>query len=405
MANMAQPTMTQPTAPSTSNTRMMDLARVMLGNPANSNGGGDVESFAKGFETGFGAGWALGFEQGKNQAQCEGEAEDEEPFGAMIDEFIESILPARLNNNAKVARDAPSPPTGCRRCLLSDADLVVDVSDSSSIKEEDVFYDAASIVTAALGGDLPDDLDGASSRVAASGFGPSEGNTNASTTPTVRETNIASPASSIPPEEDLVDLSYDDEQPVVAPSPDSNESDTTLGGRAVAPGPDPTPPTTLYGIPLAHTIRPITPDFTITPQATRPRPAYPKLSGRYDIYALAAEGKTVVEDPYRVLIGPASASARAAWKGDNGKWYVRNKLNGGYRKYHGGSSRKNDHADDHPRDRAGVAWCNMVRDDDHVWYILAMFDTQQKAREAEEFFRGYACGGSIMWGWVYQIEE
>jgi hypothetical protein len=38
----------------------------------------------------------------------------------------------------------------------------------------------------------------------------------------------------------------------------------------------------------------------------------------------------------------------------------------------------------------GVAFCQMVTDENGLAYVLAMFESQEKAREAERFFWGYA---------------
>ncbi|KAL2126616.1 hypothetical protein VTI74DRAFT_528 [Chaetomium olivicolor] len=145
----------------------------------------------------------------------------------------------------------------------------------------------------------------------------------------------------------------------------------------------------LYGIPFPPYIRPVTPILSLPPTSVRTRPPYPVLSGRFNIYTPRPEGVQMVENPYHVLIGPLSAAAKHAWSHDNGKGYIRNKLNGGK----GGNS-------------GGVMFCEMVHDDEATGYVLAMFESVGKAMEAEEFFRGgYACGGSIMFAWTYMEEE
>lgn len=132
-------------------------------------------------------------------------------------------------------------------------------------------------------------------------------------------------------------------------------------------------PTHLYGIPLAHTITPITPDLHTPAWERLPRPPYPALAGSLNIYTLRAEGAKVVENPYCVVIGPVSAVAREAWKGDNGKGWVKSKLGGWGR-----------------QGQQGLALCEMVCGaEEGVWYLRAMFGTQEKARRAVEGFRAY----------------
>jgi hypothetical protein len=137
----------------------------------------------------------------------------------------------------------------------------------------------------------------------------------------------------------------------------------------------PTPPprpTHLYGIPLPHTITPITPDLNTPHWAKTPRPPYPALAGRLNIYDLRDEGTKVAENPYCVIIGPLSASARHAWRGDCGKGYLKSKLGGG-----GGG-------------RQGLALCEMVYTDEGVGYLRALFGTQERAGRAVGVFRGFA---------------
>ena len=312
-------------------------------------------------------------------------------------------------------------------CLLSDVALGENTSDTSSIRDEDVFYDAQSEISDSLALfndsssynaasiDSPENSTNTSAGTAASEAGAStstapaisETNVKTSTNPEVvpaisganvkasaspsaastaskasintsipakSETNISTPAVTITnengttkvapeeEEEDLLDLFYDADSPLPATTP--------------------SPPDTLYNIPLAHTITPIIPDFTKTPSFYRPRPAYPTLSGRYDVYAGAAQGAKIVDDPYRVLIGPLSPAARQEWRADCGRAYLRNKLGrttstgGGW----GGGG----------KDRGGVVLCQMVRDDAGVWYVLAMFENQERAGAAVEFLHGFA---------------
>lgn len=152
----------------------------------------------------------------------------------------------------------------------------------------------------------------------------------------------------------------------------------------------PTLPSTLYNIPLAHTITPITPDLTLPPQHFRPRPAYPTLAGAYNIHALAARGATVVENPWRVLVGPLSPAAREAWKGDAGKGYLRVKLGRGGNGYPRAGRCSGARWDD-----GGVVFCEMVHDEAGEtavprWYVLAMFESQERAAEAVRVFQGFA---------------
>ncbi|KAG7286266.1 hypothetical protein NEMBOFW57_008574 [Staphylotrichum longicolle] len=150
-------------------------------------------------------------------------------------------------------------------------------------------------------------------------------------------------------------------------------------------------PSTLYNIPLAHTITPITPDLTLPPQHFRPRPAYPTLAGAYNIHSLAARGATVVENPWRVLVGPLSPAAREAWKGDAGKGYLRVKLGRGGNGYPRAGRCSGARWDD-----GGVVFCEMVHDETEEtaagprWYVLAMFESQERAAEAVRVFQGFA---------------
>ncbi|KAK4126793.1 hypothetical protein N657DRAFT_668812 [Parathielavia appendiculata] len=65
--------------PSTPDIHIVSMARVMLGNSADSYGGCDEDYFVKGFEEGFKAGFSLGYrkalEEGKKQGHSEAEAE------------------------------------------------------------------------------------------------------------------------------------------------------------------------------------------------------------------------------------------------------------------------------------------------------------------------------------------
>jgi hypothetical protein len=149
---------------------------------------------------------------------------------------------------------------------------------------------------------------------------------------------------------------------------------------------------------------------------------------------MQADGLTVSEDPWRVLIGPLSASARAAWSGDKGKGYIRSKLTktgprivnfggrgdgGGYRggsggrdfefdsreafnnrgggghrarggSRGGGGGRGRNHAQADETQSCGLVFCEMISDEQGVRYIVATFETQEKAREAVTTFTGYA---------------
>ncbi|KAL2148954.1 hypothetical protein VTH82DRAFT_1640 [Thermothelomyces myriococcoides] len=183
-----------------------------------------------------------------------------------------------------------------------------------------------------------------------------------------------------------------------ATSPADNNINTTSTTTPIT--------TTLYGIPCPPAVRPLTPDLSTSPRTRRgPRPAYPALGGGpLDAYALRARGARVVENPWRVLVGPLSAAAREAWRHDGGKAYLRSRLEtpGVAARYYGG---------DGGGGGGGRAWdsglvfCDMISDGNGVWYILATFDRQDRARMAVEVFRGYACGGTIMWAWNFQEEE
>ncbi|KAH6842462.1 hypothetical protein B0I37DRAFT_381979 [Chaetomium sp. MPI-CAGE-AT-0009] len=59
----------------------------------------------------------------------------------------------------------------------------------------------------------------------------------------------------------------------------------------------------------------------------------------------------------------------------------------------------------HTDGACGLVFSELVRGEGDVWYVLATFDTQEKASSAVETFAGYACGGSIMWAWIYQEAE
>ena len=323
-------------------------------------------------------------------------------------------------------------------CLLSDVALGDNSSDTSSIRDEDVFYDAQSEISDSLALfndassynaasiDSIEDSISTSAIPAASEAGVStsaiptvsEAKAKASALPTVSKTiaststvqtvpeasiNTSAPTASEPKtntptvtitnehgtftaapeeEEDLLDLFYDADQPFPDTTNNNDTTDTT--------NTTPLAPTTLHNIPLRHTITPIIPDLTIPPSFYRPRPAYPPLSGRYNIYALAAQGATIVDDPYRVLIGPLSPAARHDWRADCGRAYLRGKLgrstsSAGDAGGGGGGGR-----DRGGRDRGGVVLCQMVRDDEGVWYVLAMFENQERAGEAVEFLHGFA---------------
>ncbi|KAK3295093.1 uncharacterized protein B0H64DRAFT_375804 [Chaetomium fimeti] len=186
--------------------------------------------------------------------------------------------------------------------------------------------------------------------------------------------------------------------------------------------------TTLHNIPLPHTITPTPPSKHTPPSAHRTRPPYPTLSApHHNIYALLAQGRTVVDSPWRVLIGPLGAAARVAWNSDGGKRYLRSKLvsvggavGGGYGGYGRGNARGNarggrdgggrggrgwDEEEVHHQADGGLVFSELVRGEGEVWYVLATFDAQEKAGLAVETFAGYACGGSIMWAWIYREEE
>jgi hypothetical protein len=135
----------------------------------------------------------------------------------------------------------------------------------------------------------------------------------------------------------------------------------------------PIQPDTLYNIPLAHTVRPIVPDLDISPWERRTRPAYPELATEhFNTNRQRAPGSVrVTANPWRVLIGPLGEAARAAWSGgDMGKAYLRNKLGGA--------------------EKAGLAFCEMLRDEAGASYVLGTFTSPKKARRALEVFeRGY----------------
>jgi hypothetical protein len=89
-----------------------------------------------------------------------------------------------------------------------------------------------------------------------------------------------------------------------------------------------------------------------------------------DVQALRAQGKPVVENPNRVVIGPLSPATREAWKADAGKSYLRQKLGG-------------------PRG-SGICLSQLVRDRAGTWYVLALFTSQDCASRALELMgRGY----------------
>lgn len=111
---------------------------------------------------------------------------------------------------------------------------------------------------------------------------------------------------------------------------------------------------TLYGIPPASAVKPIHP---VLPAVLPPKPAYPK----FDI----PEGAKVVENPYRVLIGPLSVITYVEWTLDNGKNYIRSKV-----------------------DRS-VFLCHLVKDTAGRGYVIAFFDSQEGASKAMEIFRAY----------------
>lgn len=152
-----------------------------------------------------------------------------------------------------------------------------------------------------------------------------------------------------------------------------------------------TPKTTRYGIPPPHLVRPTTPNFAREPG---PRPPYPAMAPPYDVTTpLTGMAAEMSEDPWRVLIGPLSESARLAWVasasgGHACRTYWRRKLR-------------------------GVVLCDLQMgpggsggedpaDPDVLWYVVVMFETPELAREALEVVRAYPCGGSIMWGWIFR---
>lgn len=344
-----------------------------------------------------------------------------------------------------------TPATKHEFCLLSDVALANHLIDGSSpIKEKDVFYDARSSLSTA---DYEDaELNDANPPVAPfstssapaseelldlfyeakQGIAGVSASTNNSHTTTINKraactlkaASFGRPVCLLSDEVDNTDASHEgpispkltkdekersQDQPAsrrlqqpspldAAPSAVANDSSrvTATNSSTEASG-----TSVLYNIPLAHAIRPVTPDFSQPPSARRQRPSYPALAGRLNVYALAAAGVAVVENPYRVLIGPLSASARAAWHGDGGKRYLRSKLapapvtlprGGGARGGRDGRRGGGWVGDD--RDvvgcPAGLVFCELVHDDDEVWYVRAMFESQERARQAVEFFAGYA---------------
>ncbi len=320
-------------------------------------------------------------------------------------------------------------------CLLSDVALDGSTSDTASIQSEDVFYDAQSEFSDSLALfndassynaasiDSPEDSFNASAISSEADASPPaiptavETNFNASAgtsaVPAVSETyvKVSSSISAAPtaPENKVkasastsgVSTTSETRYTTSIPATSSPNSTTPIltltdehGTTTIPPEVDEeedlldlfySPPShtraTLYNIPLPHTITPITPDFTKPPSYYRPRPQYPTLSGRYNVRALAAQGARIVEDHYRVLIGPLSAVAREEWRGDCGRGYLRSKLGRPISTSDGGDGR---------RDRGGVEMCQMVKDDAGVWYVLAMFENHQRARDAEAFLQGFA---------------
>jgi hypothetical protein len=174
------------------------------------------------------------------------------------------------------------------------------------------------------------------------------------------------------------------------------------------------------------------------PSELRTRPPYPTLNGtQHNIYALLAQGRIVVDSPWRVLIGPLSDSARSDWGCDAGKKYLRSKLvrapvitapvptndysRGGYggfggfggrgnNSYRGRGGRGGRGGGGHGRDgggrgqgdwqmeqaqqvetSSGLIFAELLRaEGEEVWYVLATFDAQAKARDAVDTFAGYA---------------
>ncbi len=83
--------------------------------------------------------------------------------------------------------------------------------------------------------------------------------------------------------------------------------------------------TSLHTIPLPHTITPTPPN---SPPRAGPDRNTPRLAGAFNVYREGLEGK-VVENPWRVVVGPVGEAAREEWKGDGGKGWVRGKVEGG----------------------------------------------------------------------------
>ncbi|KAK4235103.1 hypothetical protein C8A03DRAFT_37063 [Achaetomium macrosporum] len=296
------------------------MAHALFTDLAIGESGTNRASFVKGYGKGFQAGYAFGFTQGSNERAEAGRREGQAALEDPAEE--EAPIGEGPGNGEQVGSDDLA------------GELAEETSNASAMEEEDVFYDAKSTVSTDPTGELS----------------PEDG---------LRML--------------LARLAAERPEP---PTADLHPATTTTTTTSQ--------PDILYGIPLAHMVRPITPDWSRPLHG--PRPPYPRLANDLDIYTLHSQGATIVENPWRVIIGPISASAREDWKEDKGKGYLRFKL---------GSCRK-----------SGVHLCEMVQGEEGRWYVLAMFTSQESARNAVELFgQGYPCGGSIMWAWTCLEEE
>jgi hypothetical protein len=81
---------------------------------------------------------------------------------------------------------------------------------------------------------------------------------------------------------------------------------------------------TLYGIPPASTVNVIQPNFERPPL---PPPPYPQMLANQRVSLPTASGR-LMEDPYRLLVGPISQRSREEWSFDQGKQYFSARLDG-----------------------------------------------------------------------------
>ncbi|GAB1316329.1 hypothetical protein MFIFM68171_06539 [Madurella fahalii] len=139
-------------------------------------------------------------------------------------------------------------------------------------------------------------------------------------------------------------------------------------------------PGTLYGIPPASAVQPVTPDFD---PPRPPAPPYPDMEAHHPrgLAGFGGGGSVrLTENPWRLLVGPISSEAHAAWWPDQGKRYFKSKVQ-------------------------GVMLCQMMRDVQGRSYVAILFENSVYAERAREVFTGYACGGAIMWSWIYKDVE